>query len=80
MMGKSYLQEKSMQATGSDGSDIREIEYFHNLNVQSIPTQMRMLDTTKELLEKMHFCSRYTSQIHTSEKFGQDPTDLELQE
>ena len=35
---------------------------------------------TKKLLEKMHFCSRYTSQIHTSEKFGQDPTYLELQE
>ena len=25
MMGKSYLQEKSMQATGSDGSDIRRL-------------------------------------------------------
>ena len=30
MMGKSYLQE-STQAKGSNGSDIREIEYCHNL-------------------------------------------------
>ena len=38
--------------------------------------------TEQFVLEKMHFRSRYkyTSQIHTSEKFGQDPTNLELQE
>ena len=37
MMGKSYLQEKSTQATGSDGSDIREMEYCHNSIAQVHP-------------------------------------------
>ena len=37
MMGKSYLQEKSTQATGSDGSDICEIEYYHYLIAQVHP-------------------------------------------
>ena len=37
MMGKSYLQEKSTQAKGSNGSDIREIEYCHNLIAQVHP-------------------------------------------
>ena len=36
MTGKSYLQE-SMQAKGSNGSDIREIEYCHNLIAQVHP-------------------------------------------
>ena len=37
MTGKSYMQEKSTQATGSDGSDIRKIEYCHNLIAQIHP-------------------------------------------
>ena len=37
MMGKSHMQEKSTQATGSDGSDICEIEYCHNLIAQVHP-------------------------------------------
>ena len=36
MMGKSYLQE-STQAKGSSGSDIREMEYCHNLIAQVHP-------------------------------------------
>ena len=36
MMGKSYLQE-STQAKGSNGSDIHEIEYCHNLIAQVHP-------------------------------------------
>ena len=36
MMGKSYLQE-STRAKGSNGSDIREIEYCHNLIAQVHP-------------------------------------------
>ena len=36
MMGKSYLQE-STQERGSNGSDIREIEYCHNLIAQVHP-------------------------------------------
>ena len=36
MTGKSYLQE-STQAKGSNGSDIREIEYCHNLIAQVHP-------------------------------------------
>ena len=41
MTGKSYLQEKSTQATGSDGSDICEIEYCHNLIAQVHPNQIK---------------------------------------
>ena len=37
MMGKSYLQEKSTQATGSDRSDICVIKYCHNLIAQLNP-------------------------------------------
>ena len=36
MMGKPYLQE-STQAKGSNGSDIRMIEYCHNLIAQVHP-------------------------------------------
>ena len=36
MKGKSYLQE-STQERGSNGSDIREIEYCHNLIAQVHP-------------------------------------------
>ena len=34
----------------------------------------------RSVLEKMHFRSWYTSPTHMSEEFGQDPTNLELQE
>ena len=50
VMGKSYLQKKSMQVKGSSGSDIHETEYCHNLIAQVHPNPSEEYKITHAML------------------------------